>query len=500
MRLTLFRAAWVLPVAGPPVRDGAVLVDEAGRIAAVGPRAAIEPPEEAEVVELEEAALLPGLVNVHAHPELAAFRGFLEDLPFRDWILRLVGAKRAALVDADYDAAARWTMVEALRAGITTLAATEMSGAALDALREAGMRGIVFREVFGPDPAQADASMTDLREAVERMRERETERVRVGVSPHAPYTVSDPLFAAAAEFALAEGLPIAIHAAESAAERALVVEGEGDFAPGLRARGIATPARGRSTVEMLGRLGVLRARPLLIHCVDLDEDDVRRLADTGSAVAHCPVANARLGHGVARPDLHRPALQHGDGGSGGRELRTERDEAAGDRTGFGGRRYAHVPARQPQLPDVRSTTTWSSWRRGSRRRTGCSRITGACTSTSTIREVHYCKVLLDGIFGRECFLNEIIWAYDYGGRGSGGSWPAKHDNILVYVKDPAVHVFDTRRRSSGSRTWRRGWWGRRRRRAASSRRTPGGTPSCRPTAGSGPATRRRSRSASSGGS
>jgi cytosine/adenosine deaminase-related metal-dependent hydrolase len=299
VRITLYRAAWVLPVAGPPISDGAVLVGRDGTIAAVGPRAAIEPPEGAEVVELGEAALLPGLVNVHAHPELAMFRGALEDLPFRDWILRLVGTKRAALQDADYPAAARWTLVEALRAGITTLAATEMSGAAFGALREAGMRGIVYREVFGPDPAQAEDSLAELRQAVDALRREETDRVRVGVSPHAPYTVSDALFAATAEYAVAEELPVAVHAAESAAERALVVEGGGDFAPGLRARSIATLPRGRSTVEMLDRLGVLAARPLLIHCVDVDDEDVRRLAGAGCAVAHCPVANAKLGHGVA---------------------------------------------------------------------------------------------------------------------------------------------------------------------------------------------------------
>lgn len=295
----LFRAEWVLSVATPPLRDGAVLVDADGRVAAVGPRLSIEAPEGTEVVELGRAALLPGLVNVHAHPELALFKGGLEDLCFRDWILRLVGSKRAALSDPDYDVAARWTMVESLRAGITTLAATETSCAALGALREAGMRGIVYRETFGPDPAQAEASIAELREAVEGCRLAETELVKVGISPHAPYTVSDRLFTAAAEYALAEGLPMAVHAAESAAEDALVTRGGGDFAPGLRARGIATPVRGRSTVELLDRLGVLRARPLLVHCVRLDADDIRRVADAGAAVAHCPVANARLGHGAA---------------------------------------------------------------------------------------------------------------------------------------------------------------------------------------------------------
>ena len=297
--LTLYLADWVLPVSAAPVRDGAVLVDRAGRIAAVGPRAAIEPPPGAELVDLGEAALLPGLVNVHAHPELAMFRGALEDLCFRDWILRLVGLKRAVLTEADFQAAARWTMVEAVRSGITTLAATESSGAAAGALREAGLRGIVYQEVFGPDPAVADEAMAGLRAAVEGLRRSECERVCIGISPHAPYTVSDRLFTAAADYALAEGLPVAVHAAESAIEQQLVQAGEGDFAPGLRARGIATPPRGRTTVEMLDRLGVLRTRPLLIHGVRLDSEDIRRVADTGSAVAHCPVANARLGHGLA---------------------------------------------------------------------------------------------------------------------------------------------------------------------------------------------------------
>ena len=313
-RVTIWRAAWVLPVATEPVRDGAVMVGADGRIAAVGPRAAIEPPEGAEVVELGEAALLPGLVNVHAHPELSIFRGALEDLRFRDWILRLVGTKRAVLCDGDFDIAARWTLVECLRAGMTTVAATESSAASFGALREAGMRGIVYREVFGADPRVADESMADLRAAVDRMRTEETDLVRVGVSPHAPYTVSDALFTAAGRYACDERLPIAVHAGESVPERELVTRGEGDFAPGLRARDIATPPRGQTTVEMLDRLGVLAARPLLIHCVLLEYDDVVRLVDNGCAVAHCPVANAKLGHGIAPyPELREAGVRVGLG-------------------------------------------------------------------------------------------------------------------------------------------------------------------------------------------
>jgi 5-methylthioadenosine/S-adenosylhomocysteine deaminase len=299
LRPALYLARWVLPVSAPPIPDGGVLVGEDGKIAAVGPRASIDSAPDTEVVELGKTILLPGLVNVHAHPELAMYRGALEDLPFRDWIMRLVGSKRAALRDEDHTDAALWTAVEAIQAGITTLGATESTAAAVAAFREAGLRGIVYQEVFGPDPAQVDGSMAELTDRLDELVPLETELVRIGVSPHAPYTVSDDLYRAATRLSLERGLPMALHISESRAESELVASGEGDFAAGLRARGIPLPPRGRTPIEMLDRLGVLEARPLLIHCVTVDEGDVSRIAAAGCAVAHCPVANARLGHGIA---------------------------------------------------------------------------------------------------------------------------------------------------------------------------------------------------------
>jgi cytosine/adenosine deaminase-related metal-dependent hydrolase len=313
-RSVVYRAEWVLPVASPPFRKGAVLVGGDGRIAAVGHAAVVDPPPGAGVVDLGEAALLPGLVNVHAHLELSMYRGALEDLPFRDWILRLVGGKRSVLRETDFAAAARWTALEAIRAGMTTVATTEASVHGVEALQEAGLRGIVYQEVFGPDPRQKDTSMEDLRSRVERLRGTARDLVQVGVSPHAPYTVSDDLFAACAEYADSEGLPMAVHIAESRVERDLVTRGGGDFAPGLRARGIDTPVRGTSSIEMLARLGVLQSRPLLIHCVDLDAEDVERIAAAGCAVAHCPIANAKLGHGLAPlPTLRAAGIRTGLG-------------------------------------------------------------------------------------------------------------------------------------------------------------------------------------------
>lgn len=290
-----YRARYVLPIATPPIVDGVVAV-ERDRIAYVGSAAGAP---NGSTVDLGNALLLPGLVNAHTHLELTAMRGFLEDLDFRSWILRLTTAKRAVLSRDMLLDAARYGIAEGLRHGITTFADTCDSGVALDAMREGGVRGVMYQEVFGPDPAQCAASLGELREKIDRLRPLETSLVRLGVSPHAPYTVSDDLFAAVARYARDAGLPVAVHIAESVLEETLVARGEGTFADGLRARGIAVAPRARTPVELLAALDVLSARTLLIHCVRVDDADLAQIAKARCSVAHCPASNAKLGHGIA---------------------------------------------------------------------------------------------------------------------------------------------------------------------------------------------------------
>src|SRR5438552_9395989 len=136
-----YHARWVLPIVEPPIDHGTVGVDT-GRIVFVGPRDAAPPATED--VDLGDAVLMPGLVNAHCHLELTALRGFLEDLDFRRWILRLTNARRAIL---DRDAlldSARYGLEEGVRAGITSYADTSESGVVMQAMREAGVRGVMY--------------------------------------------------------------------------------------------------------------------------------------------------------------------------------------------------------------------------------------------------------------------------------------------------------------------------------------------------------------------
>lgn len=291
-----YHARWVVPIAAPPMHDGTVAVQD-GRITYVGPRASAPPGED---VDLEDAVLLPGLVNAHTHLELTAFRGLMPDVPFRDWIVTLQTAKVTVMTPERYLDSARLGIAEGLRAGVTTYADTCDSGVALTAMCEMGVRGIMYQEVFCPssDETRVAGAIAGLSRRLTELGPRQTPLVRLGISPHAPYTVSDPLFA----FAVRAGYPVAVHIAESEAETRFVRDGEGPFADGLRHRGIPVAPRARSPVALLAALGVLDTQPLLIHAVRIDDDDIAAIAAAGASVAHCPVSNAKLGHGIAPLD------------------------------------------------------------------------------------------------------------------------------------------------------------------------------------------------------
>jgi 5-methylthioadenosine/S-adenosylhomocysteine deaminase len=162
-----------------------------------------------------------------------------------------------------------------------------------------GARGIVFHEVFGPDPAQCDAAIAALDTILQTLQSETTDRVSLGVSPHAPYTVSDALFRASAQLAARHQLPMTVHVAEGRAEHDLVATGTGVFADAWRRRGIAVVPRARSPIQLLADTGVLDRQPVLIHAVHADAHDRALIRDTGSHVAHCPASNAKLGHGIA---------------------------------------------------------------------------------------------------------------------------------------------------------------------------------------------------------
>ena len=277
-------AGWVLPVDGPPLKDAYVAWED-GRIVEIG----------AGRVErhYDEAIILPGIVNAHSHLEYSVYAGFGDGCHFGDWLGTHIERKRR-LSPADVLAIARRGAADSLAAGITTTADYSFAGAAATAANELGLRAIVYLEVFGSDLGVAEERFTGLRDAV-----RKSDLVRIGISPHAPYTCSLELY----EWCLSLGVPVGTHLAESDGENEWLEHGTGPLAA---ARAVLVDPSGKRSVATLA--SVLGPELLCAHCVAVDDAEIEAPAAADVPVVHCPRSNALLGCGIA-PLARRCALR-----------------------------------------------------------------------------------------------------------------------------------------------------------------------------------------------
>jgi 5-methylthioadenosine/S-adenosylhomocysteine deaminase len=268
---------------GDPIPAGAVAIGDDGRIAGVGTIADL-----GEGDHFPEAVILPGFVNAHSHLEYAVYAGFGDGLSFGPWIALHVERKQRLDLEG-MEAIARQGALDCLRSGITTVGDCSFSGAAATACAELGLRAIVYLEVFGADA-------TPLAERFEPMRERISDalsdRVQLGISPHAPYTCSVDLYRASS----ALGLPLATHLAESEAETEFLQTGSGSWQAFAE---MLVPPPGRTGIRALADAGLLGPHVVAAHCVQAGEDEIELLASNDVAVAHCPRSNAMLGCGIA---------------------------------------------------------------------------------------------------------------------------------------------------------------------------------------------------------
>jgi 5-methylthioadenosine/S-adenosylhomocysteine deaminase len=280
----VYSADWVLPVDSEPIRDGAVAVRDS-RIVEVGPAADVSGDARH---HFEECAIVPGFVNAHTHLEYTTYAGFGDGVAdFAEWLAIHVSRKRRVGWE-EHLAIARLGAAECLASGVTTVGDCSFSGAAAVAVAELGLRAIVYLEVFGSDPDDVLRQFEELHAAAAPS---QSDRVRLGVSPHAPYSVSRDAYRACARL----GLPLATHLSESASELRYLLDGGGPW-QGLD---FLVDPPGATGPRLLAGEGLLQPGVVAVHCVTVEPDEIDLLARSGAGVVHCPRSNALLGCGIA---------------------------------------------------------------------------------------------------------------------------------------------------------------------------------------------------------
>lgn len=296
----IYRAQTVLPIMSDPIENGEVLV-RAGRIEAIGANLSETMPDEP-VEDLGQAAILPGLVNAHCHLDYTILRGMLDDEPFFSWIRLLTKYGKKMSYD-DFLVSSRLGALQMIRSGVTAIGDSTYSGAVVQAAKEAGLRGTIYKETFGADPSKEyEPQIGELLDQIEELRSLAGNRISIGVSPHSVYTSSEKLLHLVADLARDKDLPVALHVSETKDEVVLIESATGHIADFYRLFQFDFTARGMSPIAYLQDIGILGRKTIAAHCVHVTESDLEILAKEEACVAHCPISNAKLGVGTAPLD------------------------------------------------------------------------------------------------------------------------------------------------------------------------------------------------------
>lgn len=288
MSVFALKARWVLPIDAPPIEGGVVTI-HGDRISAIANQAA----DGATVEELEEAVLLPGLVNAHTHLEFSHFQQPLgkAEMSLPEWI-RLVIASRKQSTDFEHSVGRG--ILESLRFGVTTLGEIATQAMPTDAVVLPEV--IAFQEVIGFSAARVESVFADITSRLEAAKQ----SVAVGVSPHAPYTVHPKLLDLLVGLACERSLPVAMHLAESPEELMLLRENKGPFRELLEERSMWDDQVFAAGLRPLDYLQILERAPraLVIHGNYFDATELEFLANHRDrmAIVHCPRTHAYFGH------------------------------------------------------------------------------------------------------------------------------------------------------------------------------------------------------------
>jgi len=261
-----------------------IYLDGTGLISEVGEK--IKNHDADIVIDGNNATALPGMVNMHTHAAMELLRGYADDMQLFPWLSTKIWPTEAHLTPEDIYSGVKLACLEMIRTGTTTFNDMYfMMDSAADAVEKAGIRACLsYCMIDGGDHAKFENECKVMKETVHNLKSRKNPRIMAGVSPHAPYTVSEEGLRWCAEYAEKENVPLHIHVSET----------EQEVKDCIAVHGMRPPA-------WLDKCGVLSKRCIAAHSCWLDADDIALYAKRGVTAVHNPVSNMKLAGGRALP-------------------------------------------------------------------------------------------------------------------------------------------------------------------------------------------------------
>jgi len=322
--MLIIRSKYIIPNPEKCIENGAVAI-KGTKIHRVGTFDEIKTLADVDkVIDLGNAVILPGLINIHTHLDLTNLHNRIKPTNnFTHWIFQLLGA-RIRWKEEDYTSSIEKGIRCCIEAGTTTVADIANTEYSFSVLKKSPLRKVVYKEVVDLNPDHAKDVITKIRSELSHDPDnvmfrnfnyspiippftggnrgescRRPDLFRIGLSPHAPYSVSKELYQAVAQFARQTDMPVCTHIAETQDEIEFLTKGTGNFPTFLRQLR-AMPANwqppGLTPIHYLKGTGILDNHPLLIHCNYITDEEISLIKSSGASVAFCPRSHRFFGH------------------------------------------------------------------------------------------------------------------------------------------------------------------------------------------------------------
>src|SRR3989337_1014277 len=295
--MIIVKAKYLIPNPDNCIENGAVAI-KGTKIHRVGTFDEIKTLANVEkIIDLGNAVILPGLINIHTHLDLTNLHNRIKPTSnFTHWVFQIVGT-RIRWKEEDYISSIEKGITLCVESGTTTVADIANTGYSFSVLKKSPLRKVVYKEVIDLNPDHANDVLKKTQSELSTIIP--DDLLSIGISPHAPYSVSRELYQAIAQFAAERDTPVCTHIAETQDEIEFLTKGTGSFPAflrQLRAMPDNWQAPGLTPIQYLNETGILRNRPLLIHCNYVTDEEISVIKSFGASVAFCPRSHHFFGH------------------------------------------------------------------------------------------------------------------------------------------------------------------------------------------------------------
>jgi aminodeoxyfutalosine deaminase len=300
--MEILTAAYLLPITGDPIADGAIVIDEDHIVDFGTKKDILSRYCSMKITDYPDTVIMPGLVNAHTHLDRSSLPPLKPEASYIPWLANWI-KERPQTSAVNRRESILSGLDEALKSGTTCLGDVGNHTGTLETLSHTKMRLRVFPEVIGSTHEDVSHQFDSTLQVVDDIHLKNAKNLNAGIAPYSPYTLSKEMLGILSQHAASHKIPLKIHISESFTEMEFFFEAKGEIAdilfPAIGWDDAEIPVYRNTPLQFLNKINLLKHAPILIGCLHFSSQDLELVKQTASKIAYCPRNNENFTLGIA---------------------------------------------------------------------------------------------------------------------------------------------------------------------------------------------------------